>query len=134
MKTILFAAIAAAATLAPLQAAGVKTQTFVVTSVNILTINGKIPPKMPVFKKQDIVKLQITPKKVTGPQKIEISSSSKSVSADTYYDNNGVGNTDQATVRKDTSTQKVIGVELNFNRPVTPSGGGMVTYILAPKK
>ena len=136
MKTILFAAVAAVATLAPLQAAKVKTQSFVVKSVNIITADGKRPPGAPVFQKDDIVKLKITQKVLTGPQQIDMPIQSKSVTADTYYRNKGVPSIDQATVRKNSTTQKVIGAELNFTRPVKFFGvttAGQITYILAPK-
>lgn len=137
MKTILFAALAAATTLAPLQAAKVKAQAFVVESVNIISADSKMPPGAPVFKKGSTINLTITQKKLTGPNGIVMPIQTKSVTADTYYKELELPSVNQATVRKDTSTKKVIGVELTFTRPVKFFGAttaGQVTYILKPKK
>lgn len=134
MKTILLATVAAIATLAPIQAA---TKAFVVKEVSIVTLNGKIPPGAPVFKKGQVVKLNITPKKLKGPKGIKMSIQSKSVTADSYFQAIKALTYNQATVHKNTKTKKPIAVDLTCFRPVPVFGSvtapGQVSYTLVLK-
>ncbi|MES2659951.1 MAG: hypothetical protein V4689_15125 [Verrucomicrobiota bacterium] len=137
MKTILFAALAAAATLAPLSAE-VKAKPFVVKTVTVVTVSGKIPPGFPAFKKQDIVNLKISPKELTGPQKIDLPIKSKSITSDVYYKGTSVLNFTEATVYKNATTKKVTRVDLTVFAPVKVLGNvtapGQVTYSFVPKR
>jgi hypothetical protein len=136
MKTILLATLALAAIAAPVQAAK---KSFVVDNVAIATLDGKIPDGAPVFKKGDVIKLNIkSGKKVTGPKKIEIPFLKSSATDDIYSKIIAKqGKSDVATVKKNTSG-KIINVNLAFTRKVaSPIPGvtapGIVTYILLPK-
>ncbi len=140
MKTIVLAALAAVATLAPLHAVE---KAFKVTNVLIVTPNSQRPPGAPNFKKGDTVRLDIGKNRVTGPQGITIPIASTSVTADVYNKVKNVASTDTATIRKNGLTgkkSKIIGGELNFTRPVkmsvfgqTITTAGMITYTLEPK-
>ncbi|MEO5916745.1 MAG: hypothetical protein ABIS50_21130 [Luteolibacter sp.] len=138
MKTILFAAFAAAVTIAPLHAAKIKSQAFIVKSVVISSRSGKIPPGVPVFHPKDTVTLNISRKILTGPQKIALPIVSKSASSDVYHKGTRGRSYSEATVHKNTTTKKPIGVDLTFLRPVRVSpdvpSPGQVVYSLVPKK
>jgi hypothetical protein len=134
MKTILLATLALAAIAAPVQAAA---KPFVVDNVAIATLDGKIPKGAPVFKKGDVIKLNIKSKKLTGPKRIAIPHL-KSSATDVIYSKiiAKQGKADVATVKR--SAGQIINVNLAFTRKVaSPIPGvtapGLVTYILLPK-
>jgi hypothetical protein len=134
MKTILLAALALAAVAAPVQAAK---KPFKVVTVTITTLDGKTPDGAPKFKKGDTIKLNIKPKKLTGPEEISIPHARTTASEIIYSLIDGKkGKSDVATVTK--VSGKINRVELVFTRRVaSPIPGvtmpGLVTYTLIPK-
>lgn len=138
MKTIMLAALAVVATIAPLQAKKVKSQSFTVKEVTIVSVNGKIPDGAPKFSKNSTIVLKISPKKLKGPKKINLSIESKSVTSDLYRKATGTLAYTAANVHKNTTTGKPVGVDLTFFGPVKVMGNitapSQVTYTLVPKK
>lgn len=134
MKAILLATLAIAAAVAPVQAA---VKSFKVETVAIVTLDGKIPKGVPVFQKGKIIKLNIKPKRLTGPQEISIPLT-RTTATETIYSLilGNKGKSDVATVTK--VSGKINRVELVFTRKVaSPIPGvtmpGLVTYTLSPK-
>jgi hypothetical protein len=134
MKTILLATLALAAVAAPVQAAK---KAFKVETIAIATLDGKSPKGAPVFKKGDIVKLDIQKKKLNGPQGISIPLL-RSTATEVIYSLilAKKGKSDVATVSK--VSGKINRVELVFTREIaSPLPGvtmpGLVTYTLLPK-
>ncbi len=138
MKTLILAALAVVATVAPLHAKKVKPQAFTVAHVTIASPNGQIPGGAAVFKEGSTVMLTITKKKLTGPKKISLPIKTKSITSDYYIKTTGTSKSISANVQKNTSTQKPINVDLSFTGPVKIFGNitsaGLVTYTLVPKK
>jgi hypothetical protein len=134
MKTILLAALALAAVAVPVQAAA---KPFKVETVAITTLDGKVPKGAPVFKKGEIVKLNIKAKRLTGPKQISIPHARTTATEVIYSLILGAkGKSDVATVTK--VSGKINRVELVFTRKVaSPIPGvtmpGLVTYTLIPK-
>lgn len=138
MKSILLAALAVVATVAPLQAKKVKPQAFTVQNVTIVSVNGKMPNSAVVFKKGSTVMLTITANKLKGPKKIALPIVGTSVSSDIYRKATGTLQYTVANVHKNTTTHKPVGVDLTFFGPVKIFGNvtaaGQVSYTLVPKE
>ena len=138
MKSILFAALAIVATVAPLHAKKIKSQTFKVAAVTITTVNGKLPAGAAKFTKGSTVSLKISPQKLTGPKKINLDIETKSIVKDSYRKGTGVLQYTEAVVRKNTTTKKPISVDLTYFGPVkifdNITAPGQVVYTLVAKK
>ncbi len=137
MKTFILAALAIVATVAPLHAKKVKSQTFIVKEVTVVSVSGSLPKGAAKFKKGATVKLKISPKKLTGPKKISMLIESSSITSDVYREGTGTLQYTLAKVNKNTTTQKAINVDLTFFGPAKVFGNvtaaGQVSYTLVPK-